>query len=299
MTAILDHGIEVIVGLQQFSPALDGLFRCLTFLGDKEFFLLILPFVYWCVDRRIGARLTLFFLLSACINAAAKAWCDQPRPFEYSGRVRALVAAGGGGLPSGHTQATALVWGYLAVCFRRAWLWGLAALLMLAVPLSRLYLGVHFPTDLLGGYLLGGLLLLLAVYAAPPIERWLCARGWIWQLAAAIGLPGLLLIVSDDKASVTSLAGWMGFASGLVGERRWIGFDSNGGSQRRALRFLLGGAVLLVVWAGLRWAFAAWEPEMLFRFIRYLLVGLWAGLGAPWAFVRLGLAERRTMPQQS
>jgi len=69
------------------------------------------------------------------------------------------VQVSGGGLPSGHTQGAVVVWGYLVSQFRRRTLWILAGFLMIGIPLSRLYLGVHFPTDLLGGYILGALCL--------------------------------------------------------------------------------------------------------------------------------------------
>jgi membrane-associated phospholipid phosphatase len=119
MTVILDQGIDAIVWLQRLSPEWDGLFRGLTFLGDKEFLLVFLPFCYWSLDRRFGARLTIFFLVSAYLNAMAKVLFHQPRPFEYSERVRRIVPAGGGGFPSGHTQTTVLIWGYLAACLDR------------------------------------------------------------------------------------------------------------------------------------------------------------------------------------
>ena len=52
---ILDWGIEVVLWFQQFSPALDLPFKSLTFLGNLEFFLILLPVIYWCLDRRSGA----------------------------------------------------------------------------------------------------------------------------------------------------------------------------------------------------------------------------------------------------
>jgi membrane-associated phospholipid phosphatase len=151
---ILDWGIEVVLGFQQFSPALDLSFKSLTFLGNLEFFLLFMPLIYWCIDRRMGARLLVLFLISAYVNTIAKVMSDQPRPFQYDSRVRQLVHAGGGGLPSGHTQGAVVVWGYLASQIRSGKFWIIAGFLMIAVPISRLYLGVHFPTDLLGGYCL-------------------------------------------------------------------------------------------------------------------------------------------------
>jgi hypothetical protein len=54
---ILDWGIEVVLWFQQFSPEFDLPFKSVTFLGNLEFFLLFMPLIYWCIDRRMGARL--------------------------------------------------------------------------------------------------------------------------------------------------------------------------------------------------------------------------------------------------
>ncbi|HEY75371.1 MAG TPA: phosphatase PAP2 family protein [Thermoflexia bacterium] len=292
MQNVLDWGVEVIIWFQQFSPTLDLPFKFFTFLGEEEFFLLLLPLVYWCLDRRVGARLTVLFLFSAYLNAVAKVVAGQPRPFEYTDRVRPLTEAGGGGLPSGHTQSATVVWGYLASQFRRTWLWILAALLMILVPLSRVYLGVHFPTDLLGGYLIGAALLFLYLWAEPKGERWLEEKGLAWQLGLALGVPLLLVFLFPTTDGVTTGATMAGMGAGFVLERRWVSFDSGGAGWKRVLRYLLGVLVLFGLWMGLRIGFASLEPALLFRFVRYGLVGLWGGLGAPWVFVRLRLADR-------
>ena len=167
MTNWLDWGIQVVLWCQQFSPTLDLPFAILTFLGDEKFFLPLLALLYWCVDRRMGARLGLLLVLSSCVNALAKDLFELPRPFAYDARVRQIVAASGEGFPSGHTQATVVFWGYVAALRQRAWLWGVAVFLMLFVPLSRIYVGNHFPLDLIGGYALGTVLLLLYHWLAP------------------------------------------------------------------------------------------------------------------------------------
>ena len=95
MKPFLDWGIEVVLWLQQFSPALDQPFKSLTFLGNLEFFLVFMPLIYWCIDRRMGARLLVLFLISAYANAIAKVVADQPRPFQYDPRVKPLVHAAG------------------------------------------------------------------------------------------------------------------------------------------------------------------------------------------------------------
>jgi undecaprenyl-diphosphatase len=289
----LDWGIEVVLWFQQFSPALDLLFKSLTFLGDLEFFLICMPLIYWCLDRRLGARLLILFLISAYINSVAKVIADQPRPFHYDSRVKALVHAGAGGLPSGHTQSAVVVWGYLASQAGRRMLWILAVILMVAIPMSRLYLGVHFPTDLLGGYILGILLLVLYLHFGLKVEAWLIQKGIIWQMGLAVSLP-ILFICVNPKDSIDALnAGsvLLGFAPGIILERRWIRFCAGGRLLSRILRFIPGFIVLIGIWMGLRIVFAGMEPVALFRIVRYALVGLWCALGAPWLFVRLRLAE--------
>jgi hypothetical protein len=270
-------------------------FLLLTFLGDEGFYLIFLPLIYWCVDKRTGARLTFLFLLSAYVNASAKELVDQPRPFEYDPRVKALVKAEGGGLPSGHTQHAVVVWGYLAMRSGRLGSWALAVLLMIAVPLSRLYLGVHFPTDLLGGYILGILLLILYGRLGARLEAVLAARGLVWRLGIAILLPTLLILPlpSGEKSGLSALATLMGIGVGMALEQQWVGFGSGGPGWRRIFRLLIGLAVSVGLWLGLKTAFEALEPEPLFRFIRYGLLGLWTALGAPWVFGVLGLAETK------
>ena len=78
---------------------------------------------------------------------------------------------------------------------------------------------------------------------------------------------------------------------GFALERRWVRFSATGVWWKRVLRYLLGIVVLFGLWMGLSVAFASATPELLFRFIRYGLVGLWGTFGAPWSFVRLHLAD--------
>ena len=142
-------------GFSRPARSFDAFFAFFTFLGDEEFYLLALPLIYWSINRAVGVRLMVVFLLSGLVNQVAKHLAAQPRPFQYDSRVKEIVGAEGFGLPSGHTQSAVVVWGYLGTTVRKRWFWVLAGTLMVLTPLSRIYLGVHFPTDVLGGYVLG------------------------------------------------------------------------------------------------------------------------------------------------
>jgi membrane-associated phospholipid phosphatase len=301
MESIHQWGVEVVLWLQQFSPQLDLPFVVLTFFGGELFFLILIPALYWSMDRRTGARLAVLFLISAYANAVVKVLASQPRPFNFSPQVRKLVEAGGGGFPSGHTQNSVVFWGYLVAQYQRPWLWIVAVALMVLVPLSRMYLGVHFPTDLLGGYLLGAALLLLYLRFEPVVEGWLTGKGLRWHMGLAVAVPVILAFVypSGDKYGVSACGMLMGMTVGFVLDRRWVAFSSDGAVWKRLLRFALGEAVLLVLWLGLKPLLSGHEPEALYRFLRYSLMGLWAGLGAPWVFVKLRLADGSIPPVSS
>lgn len=292
MTEIYDQGVQQILWLQQFSPAFDWFFLLLTALGDEPFFLVLLPLVYWSVERRMGARLAVLLLISITVNTLAKMLINEPRPFTYDPRVQPLVQPESAGFPSGHAQNTTVLWLYLSLYFRRAWLWVLAGLLLILVPLSRLYLGVHFPTDLLGGYLIGLLVLWLFLRYQESGERWLAALPLGGQWLVAVIPPVLILIFmpTQDQDAIAAAGALLGMGSGFALERRFVGFEAGGRWGIRVLRFVLAAAVLVVIYLGLRIVLADLAPMAFWRFTRYALLGLWAAVGAPWLFVKMSLA---------
>lgn len=288
----LEWGIEVVLWLQRFSPALDTPFLVLTFLGDEKFLLPVVLGLYWCVDRRTGLQLGLVLLYSSYVNNAAKELAQQPRPHQYDVRVLPIDPGGGGGLPSGHTQATTVFWGYVATQWRQSWVWGVSLGLLLGVPVTRVYLGAHFPLDLLAGYLLGAGVLLLFFGLAPLVEAWLGRGAWKRAWAVATGLPLLLLLFASEggRHNTAIAAGLLGIGGGIVAERQWIGFDTRGPLWQRAGRLGTGLLGLVLVVGLLRLTFESVGETLLVQLLGFGLAGFWVGGGAPWVFVTLRLA---------
>ena len=292
MESLLNWGIEIIVWLQQASPALDGIFRFFTHLGDEPFFLVFLPIIIWCVDYSRGTRLTILFLASAYINSVAKALAGQPRPFEFDPRAKKLVEAGGFGLPSGHTQSTVTIWGYIAARFKNRRVQILAAFLIIMIPLSRIYLGVHFPTDIIGGYILGIVILYIYLKIENTLISWLKSRGLIIQLALAVILPALMMLVYPGPImdSIPTCATLMGGMIGLALAIKFIEFDAGGIWWTRILRYLVGMVIVSLFYFGLKIVFKGLEPAAAYRFIRYALVGFSILFLAPWIFNKIRLS---------
>jgi membrane-associated phospholipid phosphatase len=280
-------GTGVIQWLQSFrNPALDALFQGSTFLGDEKFYLLMIPFLYWVVDKRLAMRLGFVYLGSAYCNTLLKAIFAIPRP--SFPKVQVLAPAEGYAFPSGHAQTASTVWGYLATQVRRTWFWVLAILVMVLVALSRVYLGVHYPQDVLVGtaialVIVAGYNWFVCTYGARIAQLPLIAK-----LALGCAVPLLLLAIHTEKDAVAAMAACLGLSTGVTLEHEWVHFRCAGSAMQRAIRFVIGLIVLLALYLGLS---AVLPGGLLFRLLRYALIGIWASLAAPWLFIKLHLAE--------
>ena len=296
-------GTEVIVWAQAWStPFVDRVFNVAAFLGDEEFFLVLLPLVYWSVNKKAGRWLAFSLLGSTYINSVIKHVFMILRPDDPRILVMRPVDPPSPCFPSGHAQSGVAMWGFLASWLRRGWAWAAAIAIILVVGVSRVYLGVHYPSSVIGGWLLGAVYLWLFLLLAPRAERWLAGQPLSLKLALAIVLPiaGLLLHRADlrglypapDAAAVTGTL--LGMSVGFLLEPRWIGFRVDGPWWQRLLRVVVGLIVVAVFWQGPKLFLPAGMGHGLAtaaRFVRYAAAGLAATLLVPWLAVRTRLAS--------
>jgi membrane-associated phospholipid phosphatase len=324
MESILQGGIAFIAAFQSLGNWLNLPMQFFSFLGSKNFFLLILPVLYWCVNADLGIRVGAVLLFTGGVNDIFKLALHGPRPYWYSTLVKALSAETSFGVPSGHAQGATAIWGMLAARSKYPWAWPAAIFIILMIGLSRLYLAVHFPHDVLLGWLLGGLILWAFVRWWDALSAWLKQKSLATQIGLAFALSLALLVagsaaflslqswamptiwLENAKASGTApdpitLGGTLtaaGALFGLLAGQAWIksrgGFDASGPSEQRAARFLLGLVGIVVFYLGLKAIFPADESlaAYILRYVRYVLLGLWIAAGAPYTFIRLKLAQK-------
>ena len=132
-------------------PALDTLFSGITYFGDELAFLALALLLFWCVDKRTGYYVFVVGLFGTLANQFLKITCRIPRPWvldpDFTIVEAARAAATGDSFPSGHTQNAVGTFGAIALQTKQRWVrWACIALLLL-VPFSRMYLGVHTPLD--------------------------------------------------------------------------------------------------------------------------------------------------------
>ena len=169
-------------------PAFSAFFSVVTYFGDEIAFMLAAFILFWCVDKRTGYYAFLAGLFGTIANQFLKIACRIPRPWvldpDFTIVESARAAATGYSFPSGHTQNAVSTFGAAAVMTKRRWVRRTCIALVVLVPFSRMYLGVHTPLDVGVAFLMAAALLAL-FYPVFRSEQAM-AKGMPWLLSAAV-----------------------------------------------------------------------------------------------------------------
>jgi membrane-associated phospholipid phosphatase len=319
MDTIFNLGIKLITMLQGLGSWLTIPMKLFSFLGTEDFYMVVLPFLYWCVDDSLGFRMSVILLFSSCLNGACKLFFHGPRPYWYSSHVQNFVNEATFGVPSGHSQNAVVLWGNAASYLKKKWAWLAAAIIILLISVSRMYLGVHFPHDVLVGWILGGLLLFLSIRFSDPIRDW-CKRKSMGQQILIVFLTSLIMILIayipyfwlktsgwqapqswasyaagavNLESIFTNSGTFFGAMSGLIWLSHMGGFEIRASYPKLIYRFLVGLTGAFIIRYGLKAGF----PEgntllgLSLCYVRYAFIGAWITGGAPWMFIKLKLAD--------
>src|SRR5687768_4008018 len=102
METLTQNGIDWIVTAQSLGAWLQAPMEFFSFLGTENFFLLVLPLLYWSVDARLGLQVGFILITSTYFNGVLKLLFTDPRPYWISDQIIPLAAESSFGLPSGH-----------------------------------------------------------------------------------------------------------------------------------------------------------------------------------------------------
>lgn len=274
--------LEIIRAIQDFAnPFWDVVMEGLTLFGEPLILAGIFCAVYWCFDKGIGRYLVFALCASLCLNGLIKDVVKAERPIgELDIVSKRVETATGHSFPSGHTQSAAVFWTSLAAGVNRSWVRVLAVVIILGVGLSRLYLGLHFPTDVLAGLVFGAVMSLVFYRVIHKLGNYKLAIGLCIVLGAVTAYFG------ESPDTFKAIGMLCGLFVGIWFEERFVRFDLINASEFcKLLRYLFGMFTVGVFYYGSKLLL----PDIVFfHALRYglivaVVIGLW-----PYVFTKLG-----------
>ena len=291
-------------------PALTDFLSLITFLGEETAFLVAALIIFWCVDKYKGYYTLGVGLVGTLVNQFLKITCRIPRPWvtdpNFTIVESAREAASGYSFPSGHTQTAVGTFGCIAAFTKKTWIRVVAIVLAVLVGLSRMYLGVHTPADVI----VGAVQSLALVFLFLPMSKEQ-GRGMIpWMFSSLLVLSGAYLAYvtlypfpenidpHNYESAIKNAYTLMGCAAGSLivyfVDEKVLHFETKAVWWAQIIKAVLGLAAVLLVKEGLRAPLEAiCGGHMVSRSLRYCLIVVVAGVIWPLSFRWFGRLGRK------
>lgn len=286
---------------------LDAFFSFITLFGEETIFMAVGMIVFWCVDKFKGYYLLCVGFMGTVLNQFLKILCRVPRPWvkdpDFTIVESAREAASGYSFPSGHTQTAVGLYGGIARMEKSIALRVGMIVLAALVALSRMYLGVHTPADVLTSV---GIAMVLVFVAYPLFRKaeqsprvmvgilisfivlmvgYLCFVHFYSFPAEVYAADAVHNLESARKNGFTLLGCAVGLLLTYIVDRKWINFDTGAVWWAQILK-TVGGILLVLATKELLRAplDALFGGHLAARSVRYFLIVVVGGILWPMTF---------------
>ncbi|MCR5343594.1 MAG: phosphatase PAP2 family protein [Butyrivibrio sp.] len=218
--------------------------------GEEVMMLLVMGFLYWCYDKKFGVYVGTMGLIASGLNSMVKNVAMRRRPYMVHDEIKCYrpidkkadlydVGAQGFSFPSGHSMNSAAVYGSVAYYLKKRLFTIIAFVLPFFVGLSRVVVGMHYPSDVLTGWIGGAIVVLVFtfIYEKAGEER----RGLVNLIVFLIFLTGIFFCRTADY--FTTIGVMAGCFPALEFEKKYVNFEETSDPKVAVLR-LVGGAVI-------------------------------------------------------
>ena len=258
-------GLEIVRWFQTLRfGLLDNLAISFDLANEGLFYVIIIGGIYWMFNKQLGLRMLFALILTGIITLIFKDILARPRPYEIvDSGIIPLITESTFGIPSGHASMTFVIWGYFAIWMKKRWITIAVIVYLILQGLSRMYLGVHFPQDVIAGWVLGGLVLWLYITQIDRIEHWWRMQSMIIQFGIPLALGFLSMLLFSGNTDGLEIAGLLVGAGGaVVLESRYVHFSHKKSMAHRIVQFILGLVIAVAILEGLDIVFDAIEPPI-------------------------------------
>lgn len=281
-------------------PVLNEFMLLITQLGEETAFLVMSLILFWCVDKYMGYYILSVGFIGTLANQFMKLIFRVPRPWvldeNFTILEQAREAASGYSFPSGHTQSAVGTFGGIAYTTKNRWIRLFAIIIAVLVPLSRMYIGVHTPLDVL---VAAGMAVLLIIMLKPVVFGF---QGkyikYLLTLMTLISVSFLYYVefypfprdidthnlTSGIKNAYTLFGAMIGLLAVYIVDKKWLNFTTKAVWWGQIIKVAGGLLLVLLVKSGLKAPLNILFGESLGRAARYFLIVIVAGIVWPFSF---------------
>ncbi|MDA2311221.1 MULTISPECIES: phosphatase PAP2 family protein [unclassified Bacillus cereus group] len=259
---------------------LTAFLKLVSIIANETLYLIVISISYWCVSKRKAFHMIVMLCFSGYIGIMVKEFMKIPRPYTYDG-IEALYekSAAGYSFPSTHVQLSTTFWGSFMILFKKRIVWIIGIIFIILVAISRLYLRVHWLSDIIGAVLFS----VIVVYLYTKVTMELSDKKFILLQRIILAVSIIMYVMTSQVDNLKLLGVLTGSTIGIMLENHFINMNESNDFKMQVVKTVLGLSIMLIMQFILKKVI----PDM--YYLRYAVTGITITFLCPFIFHMLRL----------
>ncbi|MDD8001147.1 phosphatase PAP2 family protein [Bacillus cereus] len=259
---------------------LTAFLKLVSIIANETLYLIVISISYWCVSKRKAFHMIVMLCFSGYIGIMVKEFMKIPRPYTYDG-IEALYekSAAGYSFPSTHVQLSTTFWGSFMILCKKRIVWIIGIIFIILVAISRLYLRVHWLSDIIGAVLFS----VIVVYLYTKVTMELSDKKFILLQRIILAVSIIMYVMTSQVDNLKLLGVLTGSTIGIMLENHFINMNESNDFKMQVVKTVLGLSIMLIMQFILKKVI----PDM--YYLRYAVTGITITFLCPFIFHMLRL----------